>query len=102
MDFFTTPLKDHSIGWLLLSAVFGGAIGSALQSLFAEVINPTLRQRWELGRIVHRYTLPILRSADALQGRIANILQYANQGHPFAVIDDDEYRFSSLYLFGQF
>jgi hypothetical protein len=74
VETLSKSFNEHSILWLVLSSLIGGIVGAAIHSMFEEIINPRLRERRKIEKVVRRYTVPILRSADSLRGRIFNFL----------------------------
>jgi hypothetical protein len=101
LNWLTGSFENNSIIWILISGVIGGIVGAAIKSFFEEVINPKLRERRTIKKVVNKYTLPIIRSADSLQGRIFNFLSgVKHQG--FNISADEQYRLSTLYIFAQF
>ncbi|PWU02585.1 MAG: hypothetical protein C5B52_05020 [Bacteroidetes bacterium] len=101
LNWLTDSFKKDSIIWLLISGVIGGIVGAAIKSFFEEVVNPKLRERRVIKKVVNKYTLPLIRSADSLQGRIINFL-WGVKHENFNFSDDQQYRLSTLYSFARF
>ena len=95
-DFLFQELQKNSILLILLSSVIGGFIGATLKLVFEVVLADRYKQRRQAKFIIDKYSNPIVSTADALRGRIANFLQGSDQNW----FDKSEYyRLSTLYVF---
>lgn len=90
--------KESPIVWFLVS-LGGGVLGASIKFGFEDLLRPFVGDRREARRLVGKYTVPLLRSAEALERRI-NIL-VNNEEHRW--LESDEYfRLSTLYVFGEY
>jgi hypothetical protein len=84
--------------WALIGSVVGGIVGAGVKFTFEDVLRPKLGWRRDTQRVVSRFTTPLIRSAEALERRINNLVR--NEGEQW--FDTSEYyRFSTLYVFGE-
>jgi hypothetical protein len=93
---FTAAYEEHSIAFVFLSALVGGLIGASLKLLFEFLIPEGMKARREARAIVARYRSPIVRAADALRGRIGNLLSMSGLNW---FEESEYYRLSTLYVF---
>lgn len=101
IEFFSEPFEKASLGWILVGSIVGGGIGAMIK-LSTETIVPERYRRKSLAQEqFKRYKLPLLRAADALDRRLANFMSHHSEGW-YESQEDDYYRVSTLYLFGQF
>ena len=98
MHWVTHTFQEHTLAWLLMSSVVGGIIATAIRFLFEDLFRPAIGWRREAKHIVRHYTVPLVRSADALERRI-NILIRNERKHWFE--NDEYFRISTLYQFGE-
>ena len=99
MNWLTQSFDEHTAAWILISSLIGGVIGASVKFFFEDVLRPRLGYRREAKAVVRQYTTPLVRSAEALERRI-NILIRNDERRWY---DDDEYfRLSTLYVFGEF
>ena len=89
----------HSSEWLIVSGIIGGVIGASVKFAFEDVLGPRLGYRREVSRLVARYTVPLLRSAESLERHFNNMV--LNDASKW-VVEDEYYRLSSLYVFGEY
>jgi hypothetical protein len=97
LDFLQRSFQEHSIAWLVLSAV----IGAAVKFLFDEFLGPRLTDARATAQMLRRYRYPLLRAADTLDRRLENFVRFADRNW-FNDTADDYYRLSTLYLWGCF
>ncbi len=84
---------------LFLVSLGGGVLGASIKFGFEDVLRPFVGNRREARHLVSKYTVPLLRSAEALERRI-NIL-VNNAEHRW--FETDEYfRLSTLFVFGEY
>jgi phosphate/sulfate permease len=98
MNWVTQSFQEHTVTWLVISSVVGGIIATAIRFLFEDIFRPAIGWRREAKQIVHRYTVPLVRSADNLERRI-NILIRNEKKRWFE--NDEYFRISTLYQFGE-
>jgi hypothetical protein len=94
-----SSFQEHSLAWLLVSSIIGGVIGATLKFIFQEVFSYRLGWRRRTVRIVRKYTTPLVRSAEALERRINIYIR--NPGSRWFT-DDEYFRLSTLYAFGEY
>jgi hypothetical protein len=98
MNWLTESFQEHTVAWLVVSSVVGGIIATAIRFLFEDVFRPAIGWRREAKQIVHRYTVPLVRSADNLERRINILIRNEKK----CWFENDEYfRISTLYQFGE-
>lgn len=85
--------------WALLASVVGGIIGAGVKFTFEDLLRPKLSWRRDTQHIVSRFTTPLLRSAEALERRINNLVR--NEDARWFETDE-YYRLSTLYAFGEY
>lgn len=90
--------KESPVAWLLIGAL-GGVIGASVKFGFEDVLRPFVGSRREVPRLASKYTIPLLRSAEALERRI-NILVNNHEHHWYE--KDEYFRLSTLYVFGEY
>jgi hypothetical protein len=95
----TRSFQDHTVVWLLISTVLGGAVGSGITFLYQDVLRPWLNFRRDTARLVRTYTTPLLRATEALERRIDNFV--TNPGSNW-YSDDEYYRLSTLFVFADY
>lgn len=87
--------QEHSVVWLVMSAVVGGIIGGATDFLFKTIVAPRISATREARSILRQYTVPLCLAADALENRLNNLIRsYDSQ-----LLQDPYYRMSTLCLF---
>lgn len=96
IDFLQTELKENSILLILISAIIGGFVGATLKLVFEVILADRYNQNREAKAIINKYRNPIVSSADALRGRIANFLSESDQEW---FSQSEYYRLSTLYVF---
>ncbi len=99
MDWISRSFEEHTLIWLLISTVVGGVVGSGITFAYEDVLRPWLSFRRDTGRLVRKYTTPLLRSAESLERRIDNLVQNLKHGW---YADDEYYRVSTLFVFGDY
>jgi len=99
INWLTKAWKEHSIIFLFLSAAIGGIVGASIKLIFEYLIPERFKTRKEALAIINRYSPPLVQSAEALRGRIANLLQMIR----FNWFEKSEYyKLSTLYVFCSF
>jgi hypothetical protein len=84
--------------WALIASVIGGIVGAGVKFTFEDLLRPRIGWRRDTQRVVSRFTTPLLRSAEALERRINNLVRNED-AHWFET--DEYYRISTLYVFGE-
>jgi hypothetical protein len=85
--------------WALIASVVGGIVGAGVKFTFEDLLRPRLGWRRDTQRLVSRFTTPLIRSAEALERRINNLVRNED-AHWFET--DEYYRLSTLYVFGEY
>lgn len=85
--------------WLVLSSLVGGVVGASIKFGFEDLLRPMVGDRREARRLVAKYTVPLVRSAESLERRI-NILVNNEDRRWFEA--DEYFRLSTLYVFGEY
>jgi len=85
--------------WLLLSSTLGVLAGAFIRFGFEDLLRPFVGSRLEARQVARKYTVPLLRSAEALERRI-NILVKSEADRWFET--DEYFRLSTLYVFGEY
>jgi hypothetical protein len=98
LEWLTRSFQEHSVAWILLSSFLGGVIGASVRFVFEDLLRPWLGWRRDERRVVKRYTVPLIRTADTLERRINIMIRNAGQQW-FAT--DEYFRLSTLYQFGE-
>jgi hypothetical protein len=93
--------QQHSIFWFLLSGILGGFIGSFFKFIFEKVLSSKFDKNQSAKIALNKYSLPLLRSADSLDRRLENFIKFSDKKW-FISANDDYYKISTLYSFGQF
>lgn len=101
MDALFRSFEENSIIWILLSLGVGGVIGATIKLLFEQVFGPGLESKRTAKRALSTYTYPLLRAADALDARLANLIRFVDSGW-FDDEDDSHYRLGTLFLLGSY
>jgi hypothetical protein len=99
MSWLTNSFSEYTVIWLLLSSVLGGFVGAGITFVREDLLRPFVSNRRETERVVKRYTTPLLRSAEALERRINILVRNERRGW---YEDDEYYRMSTLFVFGQY
>ncbi|MEV4173848.1 hypothetical protein [Nonomuraea sp. NPDC049709] len=99
MSWINQAINQHTALWLLLSSLIGGVVGAAVTFLFQDLLRPWLTGRRDARRVLSRYTMPLLRSAERLETRINILVRNADRGW---YASDEYYRVSTLYSFGEY
>lgn len=96
MNFLFTQYQERTIFALLLTAIIGGFVGASLKLIFEVILAGNYTQNRNAKMIINKYSNPIIRSADSLRGRLANLLttNSTNWHH-----DTEYYRVSTYYVF---
>src|SRR5690348_3348510 len=61
--------------WALVASVVGGVVGAGVKFTFEDLLRPKIGWRRDTQRIVRRFTTPLLRSTEALERRINNLVR---------------------------
>jgi hypothetical protein len=88
----------NSAAWALLASVIGGLVGASIKFTFDDVLGPILGWRRETRRVVRRFTTPLLRSGEALERRINNMVRNVREDW---YVKDEFFRISILYAFAE-
>ncbi len=99
IEFILRSFEEYSIIWIIISAGIGGLIGSLIDFVFNQLIAPKLQISRDSKAAIKKYRYPILRSADALDRRLENLIKFVDKKW-FDDSEDDYYRLSTLYLIG--
>lgn len=95
-EWLQQAMVDLNIVFFAMSAIIGGFVGASLKLVFEVILADRYRQSREVKVIIAKYRNPILNAADALCGRIDNLLR-------MSYIDwftqSEYYRISTLYVF---
>lgn len=90
---------DSAPALFLLGSLLGGVVGASIKFGFEDLLRPLVGTRREVRKVSRRYTVPLLRSAEALERRI-NILVKSEANRWFET--DEYFRLSTLYVFGEY
>jgi hypothetical protein len=99
VSWINQAINEHTALWLLLSSLIGGIVGAAVTFLFQDLLRPWLAARREARRVLSRYTMPLLRSAERLETRINILVRNADRDW---YATDEYYRISTLYSFAEY
>src|SRR3954469_25883767 len=87
-----------------ISALVGGLIAAAAKFVFDFYLSERIKRRWKIVDTKRQYSTPLIRAAEDLRGRIANINRNLGSGDAIrwlqAFTDDDkkEIPFRRYYL----
>ena len=70
--FLNKQFQERTLLLLFLTALIGGFFGASFKLIFEVILAGRYKEKQEAKRIVNIFSNPIVRSADALRGRIAN------------------------------
>jgi hypothetical protein len=101
MNALFRSFEENSIIWMLVSLGLGGIIGAGIKLLFEHVFTPRVQSARAARQALREYSYPLLRAADALDARLANLIRFADSGW-FDDPEDDHYRLGTLYLLGSY
>ncbi len=99
MSWLDRSFNEHTIIWLIVSTVVGGSIGAAVTFAFEDLLRPWLVMRRDTGRLMRKYTTPLLRSAERLETRINIVIRNADAGWYGT---DEYFRVSTLFIFAEY
>lgn len=99
MEWINRSFDQYSILWLLLASTIGGLVGAGIKFLFEDIFRPRVSSRRESKRLVSLYTTPLMRSAEQLERQINNFARNVEKGW---YENDEYYRLSTLYSFGDY
>lgn len=98
-SWLTHAFGQFTVGWALISAVIGGAVGAGIKFLFEGLLTPGLNRKREARRLIDLYTAPLRRSAEALERQLNNLVRNVARA---SYRDSPYYRLSTLYTFGEY
>src|SRR6266496_6397428 len=74
-NFLKINLCEFTIGWFLLSVVFGGIFGAILKYLFQVRLPQSLKRKQKIEQKVRKYSDPLLQAASDVELRIQTLLK---------------------------
>src|SRR4051812_2555544 len=98
---FTQAFQEHSIFWLLMTALLGGVIGAGIKLLFENVLAVQIGNRRTARQAIRNYTYPLLRSAESLNRYIELLLHNIDKNW-FDNKEDNYFKLALLYQFSDF
>lgn len=100
-QFLAQTFEEHSILWLVVSAILGGLLSRAIGFLFDVRWASQYKERRQRERSFREVTFPLLHVADSLEDRIQKSLNMVQAGH-FLYSEHEDFRMDILYKFGTF
>lgn len=101
MEVLFQSFEEHSLIWILVSAGVGGLIGALVKFLFEQVLSVRYQHEFDAQAALNTYKYPLLRTADALDRRLQNYIQFVEKRW-YDDPKDNYYRISTLYLLGAY
>ena len=101
MNELLQSFEENSIIWIIVSAGIGGLVGALIKFLFEKVISTNYQYKFDTRSALKKYKYPILRSADSLDHRLQNYIQFIEKKW-YDNKKEDYYRASTLYLIGSY
>jgi hypothetical protein len=98
MDWLTDSFEEYTVAWILISSFVGGVVGASVKFLFEDILRPRLGTRRETRAVTRKYATPLVRSAEALERRINNLIRNRDRRW---YEDSEYYRLSTLYAFAE-
>jgi hypothetical protein len=98
---FTQAFQEHSILWLLISALLGGIIGAGIKLLFENVFAVQIGDHRSARLAIRKYNYPLLRSAESLNRYIELLLHNIDKKW-FDDKEDNYFKLALLYQFSDF
>jgi hypothetical protein len=101
MQVLLQSFQEHSLIWILISAGVGGLIGALIKFLFEQILSTRYQHEFKSRAALKMYKYPILRSADSLDRRLQNYVQFVEKRW-YDDPKDNYYRISTLYILGAY
>lgn len=73
-NFLTRNLGEFTLGWFLLSVVFGGLFGAILKYVFQFLLPQSVKRKQKIDEKVRKYSDPLLQAASDVELRIQTLL----------------------------
>lgn len=96
LEIILENLATQSVGFIIFLAFTAGVVGASMKLIFEVILADRYRQEREAERILNRYRNPLVRAADALRGRVYNVLLTSEESW---LRDSEYYRMSTFYVF---
>jgi hypothetical protein len=101
MEWFNKSFEEHTVIWLLISTIAGGAIGASIKLLFENILTERINAKRSATQAIKKYTYPLLRSGESLNRYIELLLHNINKNW-FDDKVDNYFRLAILYQFANF
>jgi hypothetical protein len=96
LEIILEQLSEQSVPFIIFLAFTAGMVGASMKLIFEVILADRYRQEREAERILNRYRNPLVRAADALRGRVYNVLLTSEESW---LRTSDYYRMSTFYVF---